>query len=93
MIDLIKQGIQQYASINNVYRDDIKIYIHPIVKRYLERELAYTYTNYVIHVNNDIIVSGVRIVEGYDLKNIVISSPSLYNREPLVINLDELINL
>lgn len=93
MIKLIEKRIHEYMSVNNVYRNEMRIYIHPTVKRYLVRELHATYTNYVMHPNDDITIMSVRVVEGYDLKNIVIASPSLYNREPLLINIDLLINL
>jgi hypothetical protein len=93
MIDLIEQGIHEYLCNNIVHKDNVKVYLHPIVKGYIQRELIDTYMNHKIDLNDDIIVMGIKIVTGYDLKKIVIASPDYYNREPVIINIDELINL
>ena len=90
MIKIIIQGIYQFIDDNNVRKDDIKIYLHPIVKRHLENDIYRTYHNYSITPNNEISIIGVKVRTGYDLENIVIASPSLYNIQPLVINLKEL---
>ena len=87
IIDLIEKGIHKYTFLSRVYRDDIRIYVHPIVRNHLIRELHGALMNYELHSNNDISVMGVRIVEGYDIKNIVIAAPDTYYREPLIIKL------
>ena len=87
MIDLIEKGIHKYLSVNHMHREDIEIYIHPIVKGYLEREIHTSFLYYDRHLNGDISILGVRTVKGYDSKSIVIAAHERYNYEPLIIKI------
>ena len=87
MVEIIIEGIYQFIRDNNVRKDDVKIYLHPIEKRHIELEMYEMYKTYSVRPDNSISIDGIKIITGYDLKKIVIASPSFYNIKPLIINL------
>lgn len=71
----------------NIAKEEITIYISPIIKRYIEDNHTQTFNQSFNKKIELKIMHGVKVVNGYDWENIVVSWDlgEYYQRRPIII--------